>query len=85
MKTLKCEEVYLKTYRDREEVRASIAHFTTTCKRLHSALRPTYQPASFRGGGRAAAFDMSFFRHREIYPSDGGAGFPGQRPRSSSG
>jgi transposase InsO family protein len=41
MKTLKCEEVYLKTYRDREEARASIAHFIDEVyneKRLHSAL-----------------------------------------------
>ncbi len=41
MKTLKCEEVYLKTYRDREEVRASITHFIEEVynrKRLHSAL-----------------------------------------------
>lgn len=41
MKTLKCEEVYLKAYRDREEARASIAHFIEEVynrKRLHSAL-----------------------------------------------
>ena len=41
MKTLKCEEVYLKKYRDREDVRASIAHFIDDVyngKRLHSAL-----------------------------------------------
>ncbi len=40
MKTLKCE-VYLKTHRDREEVRASIAHFIEEVynrKRLHSSL-----------------------------------------------
>jgi transposase InsO family protein len=49
MKTLKCEEVYLKTYRDREEVRASIAHFIEEVynrKRLHSALG-YLPPASF--------------------------------------
>ncbi len=41
MKTLKCEEVYLNTYRDREEAHASIAHFIEevyNAKRLHSAL-----------------------------------------------
>ena len=49
MKTLKCEEVYLKAYRDREEVRASIAHFIEEVynrKRLHSALG-YLPPASF--------------------------------------
>jgi putative transposase len=41
MKTLKCEEVYLQNYRDRDEVQASIAHFIDevyNSKRLHSAL-----------------------------------------------
>ena len=41
MKTLKCEEVYLQKYRDREEVRCSVAHFIEEVynrKRLHSAL-----------------------------------------------
>jgi putative transposase len=41
MKTLKCEEVYLQKYRDREQAHASIAHFIDEVynhKRLHSAL-----------------------------------------------
>jgi putative transposase len=41
MKTLKCEEIYMKTYRDREEVRAAITNFIEEVynrKRLHSAL-----------------------------------------------
>ena len=41
MKTLKCEEVYLNTYRNRDEALASIAHFIDevyNAKRLHSAL-----------------------------------------------
>jgi len=49
MKTLKCEEVYLNTYRDREQARASIAHFIEEVynrKRLHSALG-YLPPASF--------------------------------------
>jgi len=58
MKTLKCEEVYLKTYRDREEVRASITHFIEEVynrKRLHSALG-YLPPASFE---EAAARQLS--------------------------
>jgi len=49
MKTLKCEEVYLKTYRDRAEAEASIAHFIEEVyngKRLHSALG-YLSPAAF--------------------------------------
>ena len=41
MNTLKCEEAYLKHYRDREEVHASIGYFIEEVynrKRLHSAL-----------------------------------------------
>jgi putative transposase len=41
LKTLKCEEVYLRQYRDAEEARASIGHFIEEVynrKRLHSAL-----------------------------------------------
>lgn len=49
MKTLKCEEVYLRDYRNVEQARASIGHFIDCVynqKRLHSALgyRP---PAEF--------------------------------------
>jgi transposase InsO family protein len=58
MKTLKCEEVYLKNYRDREEVHASIAHFIEEVynrKRLHSALG-YLPPASFE---EAAARQLS--------------------------
>jgi transposase InsO family protein len=49
MKTLKCEEVYLKQYRDREDVESSIANFIQQVyngKRLHSALRYV-SPAQF--------------------------------------
>lgn len=54
MKTLKCEEVYLKQYRDMEDARASISHFIEDVynqKRLHSALG--YQtPAEFEAAAR---------------------------------
>jgi transposase InsO family protein len=49
MKTLKCEEVYLQKYRDREQAHASIAHFIEevyNTKRLHSALG-YLSPAAF--------------------------------------
>jgi putative transposase len=49
MKTLKCEEVYLQKYRDREQAHASIAHFIDEVynhKRLHSALG-YLSPATF--------------------------------------
>jgi putative transposase len=41
MKTLKCEEVHLRKYRDLQDARTSIGHFLEdvyNCKRLHSAL-----------------------------------------------
>jgi len=49
MKTLKCEEVYLKQYRDREDVQNSITNFIQQVyngTRLHSALRYV-SPAQF--------------------------------------
>jgi transposase InsO family protein len=49
MKTLKCEEVYLKQYRDREDVESSITNFIQQVyngKRLHSALHYV-SPAQF--------------------------------------
>jgi len=54
IKTLKCEEVYLRRYRDADDARASIGHFIEEVynrKRLHSALG--YQsPEAFEAAGR---------------------------------
>jgi putative transposase len=54
IKTLKCEEVYLRQYRDAQDARASIGHFIEEVynrKRLHSALG--YQsPEAFEAVGR---------------------------------
>jgi transposase InsO family protein len=56
MKTLKCEEVYLQNYRDREEARSCLRHFIEDVynrKRLHSSLG--YQsPIAFEEGDAAA-------------------------------
>ena len=59
MKTLKCEEVYLRNYRDREDARASIAHFIGEVyngQRLQSALG-YLPPATFEANinGKEAA------------------------------
>ncbi|MDP9170008.1 MAG: IS3 family transposase [Acidobacteriota bacterium] len=77
MKTLKREEIYANEYRDLDHLRANIAEFIdgyyNRC-RLHSALgyRP---PEEFEQVSPSEAISpaatMSFFRHREIYRSDG--------------
>jgi putative transposase len=77
LKTLKREEIYANEYRDLEHLRANIQEFIeqyyNRC-RLHSALgyRP---PVEFEQAAQVAASSagatMSFFRHQEIYRSDG--------------
>jgi len=77
LKTLKREEIYTNEYRDLEHLRANIQEFIeqyyNRC-RLHSALgyRP---PVEFEQVAEleatSAGATMSFFRHEEIYRSDG--------------
>ncbi len=75
MKTLKREEIYANQYRDLDHLRANIEEFIDhyyNRLRLHSALG--YQsPEEFEQAARADSLGatMSFFRHQEIYRSDG--------------
>jgi putative transposase len=77
MKTLKHEEIYANDYRDLDHLRANIEDFIdryyNRC-RLHSALgyRPPeeFEQAAAPDGFTVGA-TMSFFRHEEIYRSDG--------------
>jgi putative transposase len=88
MKTLKREEVYANDYRDikhlHRNIEAFIEQYYNRC-RLHSALgyRP---PEEFEReantGMNSAGAMMSFFRHAEIYQSDGGRTRIGERPKS---
>ncbi len=75
MKTLKREEIYAHQYRDLEDLRAHIEVFIEQYynrQRLHSALGYR-SPAEFEQTTQvsAEAPRMSFFRHGEIYRSDG--------------
>ena len=88
MKTLKREEIYANDYRDLDHllgnIEAFIEQYYNRC-RLHSALgyRP---PEEFEReantGVNSAGATMSFFRHGEIYQSDGGGNRSGERPKS---
>jgi transposase InsO family protein len=78
LKTLKREEIYASQYRDLDDLRANIEAFIEQYynrQRLHSALgyRP---PEEFEQGMTPATTSlgasMSFFRHEEIFRSDGG-------------
>jgi putative transposase len=78
IKTLKREEIQAIEYRDFDHLHANLEAFVEqyyNCERLHSALgyRP---PAEFEQAAASATTSqgatMSFFRHQEIYRSDGG-------------
>lgn len=74
IKTLKQEQIYAASYRDSEELRAHITDFIDNYYnhvRLHSALG-YLSPAAYeqRMAASPPTPKMSFFRHREIYPSD---------------
>jgi len=76
MKTLKHEEIYATDYRDRDHLRVNIEDFIDhyyNCRRLHSALgyRPPQEFEQTLDAGGNSGATMSFFRHREIYRSDG--------------
>jgi putative transposase len=88
MKTLKREEIYANDYRDLEHllgnVQAFIEQYYNRC-RLHSALgyrTPEEFEREASTGVNSAGATMSFFRHGEIYQSDGGGNSSGERPKS---
>ena len=80
MKTLKYEEVHRNEYRDLAEARCRIGDVSreglqpktaALGARLSAPGGVRSQPRRTKKGGRcAAAFCMSFFRHREIFRSD---------------
>jgi transposase InsO family protein len=79
MKTLKREEVNANTYRDIDDLRAHIAEFIDRYynrQRLHSALGYR-SPEEFETSAEPATAwpgaSLSFFRHGEIYRSNGKA------------
>src|SRR3977135_708080 len=87
MKTLKREEIYANDYRDLKHllgnIEAFIEQYYNRC-RLHSA-RGYRQPEELEReantGVNSAGATMSFFRHGEIYQSDGGGTSSGERPK----
>jgi hypothetical protein len=79
MKTLKQEEIYCNEYESLEHLRQNAGDFINNYynrRRLHSALGYR-SPEAFETDARgqpaalANAPKMSFWRHTEIYPSDG--------------
>jgi putative transposase len=90
LKTLKREEIYANQYRDLDDLRANIEVFIEQYynrQRLHSALgyRP---PEEFEQAVEletaSVGATMSFFRHKEIFRSDGGSWFRGEPTEADS-
>jgi hypothetical protein len=79
IKTLKREEIYANSYRDLDHLRANIAEFIDhyyNRVRLHSALGylpPEEFEQSIAPSATSQGAKMSFFRHQEIFQSDGGS------------
>ena len=77
MKTLKREEIYANQYQDLNHLRANIQEFIEQYynrQRLHSALGylpPEEFEQAADAGATSTGARMSFFRHAEIYRSDG--------------
>jgi putative transposase len=81
IKTLKREEIYARAYRDLPDLRAHLAEFIEQYynrKRLHSALGyvspeefEVQQPQSLAPVEVRLGARVSFFRHGEVFPSDG--------------
>lgn len=76
LRTLKQEEIYSRQYRDRADLKRHLKEFLEQYynrRRLHSALNYC-SPEAFENSliqPPLPAAEMSFFRHEEIYRSDG--------------
>jgi transposase InsO family protein len=84
IKTLKREEINANQYRDLDHLRANIAEFIDDYYnrvRLHSALGylpPEEFEQSLAASATSQGAKMSFFRHQEIFQSDGGSTVQGE-------
>lgn len=84
LKTLKREEINANQYRDLDHLRANIAEFIDDYYnrvRLHSALGylpPEEFEQVLAASATSQAAKMSFFRHEEIFQSDGGSTVQGE-------
>jgi transposase InsO family protein len=89
IETLKQEEIYANDYRDLEHLRGCIAEFLDRCYnriRLHSALgyRTPEEYESELGHSGVGAAKMSFFRHGEVFRSDGEEGKTGTQMQTDA-